>query len=229
MAVDVADAVMKTAIIVPVRLNSKRFPRKLLHEINGKPLIRHTADRIHEVAPEFPLHFAIENMDFIEVSSVLEGYECILTSIHICGTDRVAEANRIVKADVIINIQGDEPLVTRNQILQLEKLAIGEGAGTLAAEQDSSVRVVLKKDGDALYFSRQLLPGSLGHLGMYSYQAWPLTVFSEMEIGRLEIQEDLEQLRWLENGDSIAVGISSEKTIEVNTPEDIETIQESVK
>jgi len=217
---------MKTAIIVPVRLSSKRSPRKLLQEINGKPLIRHTADRIRKVAPEFPLYFAIENMDFIDVSSVLEGYECILTAIHICGTDRVAEANKVVKADYVINIQGDEPLVTRNQIFQLEKLAKEEGAGTLAAEQDSSVRVVLDKQGEALYFSRQPLPGSLGHLGMYSYRCWALDVFSEMGIGRLEIQEDLEQLRWLENGDHIAVRISSEKTIEVNTPEDLEAIQD---
>src|ERR1043166_4579188 len=101
----------QTAIIVPCRLESTRFPRKLLHKIKGKPLLLWVAERIAREAPEFPLWFAVDDELLREVVAGA-GFKTIMTSAaHQSGTDRLAEANRTVRATHIINVQADEPLV----------------------------------------------------------------------------------------------------------------------
>ena len=107
------------AIIVPCRLESTRFPRKLLHKIKGRPLLIWVAERITREAPEFPLWFAVDH-ELLRDCAMRAGYNAIMTSeAHQSGTDRLAEANRTVKADHIINVQADEPLVSRFQLLAL--------------------------------------------------------------------------------------------------------------
>lgn len=237
----------KTAILVPARLASSRFPNKLLHPIQGRSLIIHVGDRIRSQVPELPLIFAVEDRE-LERELRDHGFECILTSgNHISGTDRLAEANRVVGADYIINIQGDEPLVTEDQIRKLAALVKNGGApmGTLAAvfvdpkdfADPNQVKVVISKSGQALYFSRAPLPyfresrGSPSeddlihhlcyrHLGMYSYEAGFLETFSSLPPGKLEKLEKLEQLRALENGYSIAVDLTADPSIGIDTPED---------
>src|SRR5436309_3399600 len=106
----------ETAIIVPCRLESTRFPRKLLHKIKGRPLLRWVAERIAHEAPEFPLYFAVDH-ELLGECVAGAGFRAIMTDpTHQSGTDRIAEANRSVKADFIINVQADEPLVSANQI-----------------------------------------------------------------------------------------------------------------
>ena len=106
----------QTAIIVPCRLESTRFPRKLLHKIKGRPLLRWVAERISQQAPEFPLWFAVDD-ELLGECAAGAGFRALMTSRdHQSGTDRIAEANRTVKADFVINIQADEPLVTGGQI-----------------------------------------------------------------------------------------------------------------
>ena len=113
---------MNVAIIVPARIGSTRFPKKLLHRIKGKPVIVWTADRIKREAPEFPLFFAVDHESLAEVLRK-DGYEAIMTDPgHSCGTDRIAEANRRLQAKYVINVQADEPLVTGGQIRQLVDL-----------------------------------------------------------------------------------------------------------
>ena len=114
---------MNVAIIVPARIGSTRFPKKLLHRIKDKPVIVWTADRIKREAPEFPALSSPWIMN--PWPSVLreDGYEAIMTDPgHSCGTDRIAEANRRLKAKYVINVQADEPLVTGGQIRQLVEL-----------------------------------------------------------------------------------------------------------
>src|SRR5690606_29116089 len=107
------------AIIVPARLESTRFPRKLMHPIQGKPLLLHVAERIREQAPEFRLTFAVDHEMLREVLE-RSGFSAVTTSAaHPSGTDRLAEANETVGADYVINVQADEPLITRAQILGL--------------------------------------------------------------------------------------------------------------
>jgi 3-deoxy-manno-octulosonate cytidylyltransferase (CMP-KDO synthetase) len=236
----------KTAIIVPCRLESTRFPRKLLHAIRGKPLVLWVAERIATQAPEFPLWFAVDH-DLLRAPLAAAGFQTILTApTHQSGTDRLAEANRTVRADYVINVQADEPLVTGAQIRRLAELIAGPVAmATLATPfqtaadfaNPNQVKVVVRNDGRALYFSRSPAPYARDragvvddawvaahpchrHLGLYAYKADLLERFAKLPVGRLEQIEKLEQLRVLENGYDIAVGFTTDPTIGVDTPED---------
>src|SRR3954471_11192914 len=121
------------AIIVPCRLESTRFPRKLLHKIKGRPLLLWVAERIAREAPEVPLWFAVDH-DLLGECVTAAGFRAIPTSgAHQSGTDRIAEANRTVGADRVINVQADEPLVTGGQLRALAGLlADGVPMATLA-------------------------------------------------------------------------------------------------
>ncbi|HRE05381.1 MAG TPA: 3-deoxy-manno-octulosonate cytidylyltransferase [Opitutaceae bacterium] len=236
-----------TAIIVPCRLESTRFPRKLLHRVKGKALLQWVAERITTAAPEFPLYFAIDD-DRLREPLAAGGFQTILTSAsHASGTDRIAEANRTVKADFVVNVQADEPLVSRSQILTLaEAIQSDAPMATLATPFRTSadfanpnqVKVVLARASRrALFFSRSPLPFArdLGgrvddawvrshpcyrHLGLYAYQADLLEKFAKLPLGQLEQIERLEQLRVLENGFPIACDLTDDPTIGVDTLED---------
>ncbi|MEM8868033.1 MAG: 3-deoxy-manno-octulosonate cytidylyltransferase [Verrucomicrobiota bacterium] len=235
------------SIIVPARLESTRFPRKLLHPVRGKAIILWTAERIAAVAPEFPLYFAVDD-DALEDCLAGAGFQTIRTRPdHPSGTDRLAEANQILGAPAVINVQGDEPLVTGEQIQALALGLEGDAAiATLAipfqSPQDfanpNQVKVVRDKQGKALYFSRSPIPFARDqaglvdtdwlahnpcyrHLGLYAYKADFLTKFSSLEPGTHEQIEKLEQLRAMEHGYKIHVGITEQSTIGIDTPEDI--------
>ncbi len=235
------------SIIVPARLASTRFPSKLLYEVRGKPIILWTAERIRTVAPEFPLYFAVDD-DVLERCLSEAGFTAIRTRAeHPSGTDRLAEANATIGAPAVINVQGDEPLVTGEQIRALAAgLAGNAPIATLAVPfvrpQDfantNQVKVVRDREGYALYFSRSSMPfardtsGEVDaawlaqnhcyrHLGLYAYKADFLSAFSSLEPGLLEQIEKLEQLRAMEHGYRIHVGITDQATIGIDTPEDI--------
>ena len=235
------------SIIVPARLASTRFPRKLLHEVQGKPIIVWTAERIRSVAPEFPLYFAVDDA---AVAACLEsaGFNSVRTNPdHPSGTDRLAEANAEIGAPSVINVQGDEPLVTGAQIRALAEGLQGEAAiSTLAIPftrpedfaNPNQVKVARDRAGYALYFSRAPIPFSRDaagqidaawlaanpcyrHLGLYAYDAEFLKAFSSLEPGFHEQIEKLEQLRAMEHGYRIQVGITDQATVGIDTPEDV--------
>ncbi len=235
------------AILVPARLESTRFPEKLLHLIRGKPLLLWVAERIVSEVPEIPLWFAVDSE---KLRSLLEdnGFKSVMTDPnHMSGTDRLAEANETVGADYVINVQGDEPLVSAGQIRALAELVQGEcPMGTLGIRfkraedflNPNQVKVVTDSSDRALYFSRSPIPyprdegTSLGdewvaqnsvyrHLGLYSYQKDFLKAFSEMPLGHLEQIEKLEQLRVLEAGYDIAVGYTEEASIGIDALADV--------
>ena len=237
----------KFAILVPARLESSRFPEKLLHPIRGKPLILWVAERIVSEVPDIPLWFAVDSE---KLSDPLResGFEAVMTDpANQSGTDRLAEANETVGADYVINVQGDEPLVSAGQIRALAELVQGEcPMGTLGIRfkrakdflNPNQVKLVTDSSDRALYFSRSPIPyprdegSSLGedwlvqnrvyrHLGLYSYRGDFLKTFSEMPPGRLEQIEKLEQLRVLEAGYHIAVGYTEEASIGIDVPADV--------
>ena len=235
------------SIIVPARLASTRFPHKLLFEVRGKPIILWTAERIRTVAPEFPLYFAVDD-DALERCLSEAGFAAVRTRAeHPSGTDRLAEANAAVGAPAVINVQGDEPLVTGEQIRALaagleRDAAIATLAVPFVQPQDfanaNQVKVVRDREGYALYFSRSPMPfardtaGQVDavwlaqnrcyrHLGLYAYKADFLSAFSSLKPGFLEQVEKLEQLRAMEHGYRIHVGITDQTTIGIDTPEDI--------
>jgi len=238
---------VERAIIIPARLESVRFPRKLLHRIRGVPLILHTARRVSGEVPDIPLFFAVADEELVEVLEG-EGFRCLKTDPSLAsGTDRIAHANRVIKAARVVNVQADEPLVSARQIDQLFAL-LEEGAemSTLAIRlQDperfmdpNQVKVVRGLEGEALYFSRAPIPWVreaagqptrrdlerfpfLGHLGLYGYRADFLEKFVALAPSPLEQMERLEQLRALENGARIQVGVTNEHCVGVDTPADV--------
>jgi 3-deoxy-manno-octulosonate cytidylyltransferase (CMP-KDO synthetase) len=235
------------AILVPCRLESTRFPRKLLHPIRGKPLIIWVAERLASEAPAMPAVFAVDDA---LLAGPLEaaGFRCVMTDPkHASGTDRLAEANRAIGAKFILNVQADEPLVTRGQLLALERMIRGGAPmATLGTRfrnpadfaNTNQVKVVVGNDGRALYFSRSPIPfpreeagapdaawfadhACYKHLGLYAYRADFIEAFTKLPAGRLESIEKLEQLRALENGHAIAVDITDDPSVGVDTPEDV--------
>jgi len=238
----------KTAsIIVPARLASTRFPRKLLHEVRGKPIILWTAERIRREAPEFPLYFAVDDVA-LEDCLGAAGYQVIQTRAdHVSGTDRLAEANAAVGAEAVINVQGDEPMVTGAQIRLLAAGLEGDASiATLAVPfthtedfyNPNQVKVVRDRAGFALYFSRASIPfardcaghvdpawlathACYRHLGLYAYRGDFLREFSNLAPGTLEQIEKLEQLRAMEHGFRIHVGLTEEATIGIDAAEDV--------
>ncbi len=241
----------RVAIIVPCRLESKRFPRKLLHKIRGKELLLWVAERITAVAPEFDLWFAVDDP---LLSGCLSpgGYRTVMTRAdHASGTDRIAEANRTVKADLVINVQADEPMVSSGQIRLLADLVAGSSdMATLATSfrtaadfrNPNQVKVVCDRAGRARYFSRSPIPHPrdreggaddawvagnpcFKHLGLYAYKARLLEDFAKLPVGKLEMIERLEQLRVIENGREIAVGFTDDPSVGVDTPEDAEKFE----
>ena len=244
---NVTDFLMpEIAIIVPCRLESTRFPRKLLHEVKGIPLVLWVARRISAEVSEIPLWFAVDD-PLLEAPLREAGFKTVMTRAdHQSGTDRLAEANRQIGAKYVINVQADEPLVTGAQIRMLAELIKGPAEmATLATPfkrvvdfyNANQVKVVMRKDGRALYFSRSRMPfpRDLGltieddwvvanparkHLGLYAYKAELLESFAKLPMGELEQIEKLEQLRVLENGYEIAVGLTDDPGLGVDTPAD---------
>jgi 3-deoxy-manno-octulosonate cytidylyltransferase (CMP-KDO synthetase) len=244
----------KTAIIVPCRLESTRFPRKLLHMIKGRPLVLWVADRISREAPEYSLFFAVDH-ELLRECVTSAGYQAIMTDAsHQSGTDRIAEANLTVRAEQVINVQADEPLVTGGQLRALAGLLeTGAAMSTLVTPfrrvvdfyNPNQVKVVLRGDGRALYFSRSRMPFSrefgltiddawvqanpcYKHLGLYAYRADLLDKLAKLPPGRYEQIEKLEQLRVLENGYDIACAVTEEPSIGVDTAEDAEKFAASL-
>src|SRR5258708_31309922 len=168
------------AIIVPCRLESTRFPRKLLHPIKGKPVVLWVGERIAAQAPDYPLWFAV---DHESLAKCIEGagFRAIMTDAsHPSGTDRIAQANRTVRASYVLNVQADEPLVTAGQLNALAGLIQGDcPMATLCTPfkrivdfyNVNQVKVVMSQTKRALYFSRSRMPYSRD-LGLTIDDAW---------------------------------------------------------
>jgi 3-deoxy-manno-octulosonate cytidylyltransferase (CMP-KDO synthetase) len=243
------DSNISTVIIVPARLASVRFPKKLLADAGGKPLILRTADRIREQVPEFELYFAV---DGDELKNILEdsGYNVIMTNPDLpSGTDRIAAVNQILKKNFVINVQADEPMIEREHILLLtdalssDDVSISTLASPFLTMKDfldpNQVKVVLDDNNYALYFSRAPIPHAreqnyqkvnknfklgLKHMGLYGYKKEFLEKFTSSQEGELEKIEKLEQLRALQFGYRIAVKITDKVSIGVDVPADMQKI-----
>ncbi len=231
-----------TAVIVPARLASQRFPRKLLHLIDDRPIILWTAERLRRELPGWPLFFAVAEPELAEVLEKA-GFKTVMTDPELpSGTDRLAAANRAIRAKYVINVQADEPLVRGEEVgLLSELIQSGVEMATLAtpirSERDygnpNRVKVVRDLTGRALYFSRAPIPhyrgaetdlsgSTLWHIGIYAYRAEFLDRYASLEPTPLEQAEKLEQLRGLEHGYRIAVGVVESGGIGIDAPEDVE-------
>jgi len=238
------------AIIVPARLASTRLPDKLLHLIQGKPLILWTAERIALQSPQTPLFFAVDS-EKLKKTLEASGFSVVMTDPELpSGTDRIASANKVIRARHVINIQADEPLVEASHIETLKSLIVEDPVemATLAtpfsSEEEfrdpSRVKVVMGYAGNALYFSRAPIPydrenngrwvadQSYLHLGMYAYTRKFLENYPNLPRGKWEAVEKLEQLRAMEHGFPIRVGITEVSTLGIDTMEDIPEFEKSL-
>lgn len=253
---------MKFAIIIPARYSSSRFPGKPLALIGGKEMIvrvaRRAANASTALSEDDTLCVAVATDDErIEACAKRNGIACVMTSAnHQSGTDRIAEALEkfAPDADVVINVQGDEPFIHPGQIEQLMRMFKNDSStriATLARRFDKSkgfealfdpnlVKVVFASSGRALYFSRSIIPYVRGaewkqwldvadfftHVGIYAYRADTLREITKMQRSSLEIAESLEQLRWLQAGIPISVGVTDYPTVGIDTPADLEAAEQ---
>jgi len=238
---------MKILGIIPARFDSTRLPGKALAEIGSKPMIQHVYERA-SAANLLDATIVATDDSRIERAMASAGIPVIMTSkSHRSGTERCNEACSLAANgyDYVINIQGDEPFIDPSQIDTLAKLCDGnaEIATLLAPLTDPEglhdpnvVKVVKDLNGRALYFSRSPIPylrdhidhdwtagnSYWKHIGMYAYRTDILGQISQLETGKLESVESLEQLRWLEHGYSIITGVSEYHSMGVDTPHDLE-------
>jgi len=229
---------LRAAIVIPARLASTRFPRKLLACETGKPLIQHVYERARG-APGFERTIIAADGPEIEDACRAFGADVVRTDPdHPSGTDRVAEVAEGLSCDVIVNVQGDEPLVDPRDLAGLAGAFSGEfdlGMATLARERHdaechadpNTVKVVMDGRGDALYFSRAPIPYFRGprrpwlqHIGVYAYRSDVLRRLARLPATPLETSERLEQLRALENGIRIRVILTENEYCGIDTPEE---------
>jgi 3-deoxy-manno-octulosonate cytidylyltransferase (CMP-KDO synthetase) len=234
---------MKVVAIIPARLASTRLPRKMLREINGRPL----ALWVYQAVRSSPLlEDVIVATDSEEILDACRKYGCnvrMTSDKHRSGTERVHEVSESVTAEVYINVQGDEPMIRADHIAALVKLMEDTQipVGTLktpAAPEDianpNAVKIVTDLGGRALYFSRSTIPFDrdrsqptyFKHLGIYAYRKPALDRFVNLTESSLESAERLEQLRFLENGIPVFAAETPYDSVGVDTEEDFVRVRE---
>lgn len=242
---------MKAAAIIPARFASTRLPGKPLVDIAGKSMIQRVYQRVQQTPGIEEVLVATDDERIRSHVEAFGGKAVHTSSAHRSGTDRCAEAAESLSADynLILNVQGDEPLIDPRQITQLLKTLQGPGvqiATLIKTIQDehtlmnhNSPKVVLDIKGRALYFSRQPLPYYRGldpvqwldqqsyyhHIGIYGFNREVLKELTRLAPSSLEKAEGLEQLRWLEHGYAIHTGITEIESIAVDTPEDLQQVR----
>ena len=238
-------AVMKFMAIIPARYASTRFPGKPLAVLGGKTVIQRVYEQVSSLLDE--VYVATDDERIFECVESFGGRAVMTRTDHKSGTDRIEEAAGKIgsDADVIINVQGDEPFIQASQITTLMQLfdAPETQIGTLgkpfdsieAVENPNSPKIVTDNRGFALYFSRSVIPYIRGiepadwfgqypflkHLGVYAYRREVLKEVTQLPQSSLEKAESLEQLRWLQNGYRIRVGLTDIETVGIDTPEDL--------
>ena len=244
---------MTFTAIIPARYASTRFPGKPLAVLGGKTVIQRVYEQVSNVLRE--VYVATDDERILTCVESFGGKAVMTRSDHQSGTDRIQEAveKTGTQVDVIINVQGDEPFIQPSQILTLMKLFDDNSTqiGTLgkpfesieAVENPNSPKIVTDTKGFALYFSRSIIPYIRGkerqnwfdeypflkHLGVYAYRREVLSEITKLPQSSLEKAESLEQLRWLQNGYRIRVGLTGVETVGIDTPEDLQRAETFLK
>ena len=241
---------MRFQVIIPARYASTRFPGKPLADLGGKPMVVHVCERAARSGAA-AVHVATDD-ERIAAAVRAHGHQAIMTRAdHASGTDRLAEAAkklRLKDSSIVVNVQGDEPLIAPKLIAQVARTLERKPEASVSTachaihDQDSLanpnvVKVVLDAGGYALYFSRSRIPyprepGALcyRHAGIYGYRVSFLKRYSRLKVSPLEKAEALEQLRVLWHGHRIAVAVSeTEIPPGVDTPEDLEAVRRIIQ
>lgn len=237
---------MTAIVIIPARYDSTRFPGKPLCPLKGKPLIQHVYENSKRSRRAEDVIVATDSETIFERVLAFGGKAVMTDKDHPSGTDRIAEVAASLDYDIIVNVQGDEPLIRPEMIddvitaLDDTRASIGTLIKKIEDPAEISdhnvVKVVIDKEGFALYFSRAAIPfraphseirapGYYKHIGIYSYRRDVLLSLAGMKPTELEKIEKLEQLRALENGIQIKIKETFLETFGVDTPEDLERVE----
>lgn len=247
---------LKYLVVIPARYASTRFPGKPLAVLGGKPVIQRVYEQVAGVVADVVV--ATDDERIFAAVEAFGGRVVMTSTEHKSGTDRCWEACCKVggEYDVVINVQGDEPFIAHSQLRAImacfrnESTDIAtlvkpftEADGLAALENPNSPKVVLDAESRAIYFSRSVIPYLRGiereewlskhtfykHIGMYAFRREVLREVTSLPQSTLEKAESLEQLRWLENGYKIGVGISDVETVGIDTPEDLARAEEFLR
>lgn len=237
--------------VIPARYASTRFPGKPLVDIDGKSMIRRVYEQVLQSKRTDRAIIATDDPRIFDHVRAFGGEVCMTRADHPSGTDRCAEvARQFPEAKFVLNVQGDEPFIQPEQIDLLTDTLTNNSAfaiATLARKIETPealfnpnvVKVVFSSARGAIYFSRHPIPFLRGaepdiwlsqhvfykHIGLYGFRSDTLAHIAGLSPTPLERAESLEQLRWLENGLSIAVGITELETIGIDSPEDLEKVR----
>lgn len=235
---------MISIAVIPARYASTRFPAKLMQDLGGKTVIRRT----YETAVATGLFndvFVVTDSELIYDEITAHGGKAIMSiRPHESGSDRIAEAMAGIEADIVVNVQGDEPFMQREPLAQLldvfreDRDQVVDLASLMRQITDpveinnpNNVKVVTDKSGFALYFSRSVIPhlrdadshtAYFQHIGVYAFRKQAILDFAQWPMGKLEAAEKLEQLRYLEFGRRIKMVETTHVSIGIDTVEDLE-------
>jgi len=242
---------MKVIAVIPARLASTRLPRKMLREIAGEPLLAWVYRGVRRCSLVDQVIVATDSDEILRFCQQ-QGFVARMTSAaHRSGTERAHEISTVIAGDVYLNVQGDEPLLDPAGIdAAIDALDVDTAIGvstlavpiTIAADimDPNVVKTVLDFEDRALYFSRAPIPWvrdddglvharHLKHLGLYAFRRDALLEFPTLPMGVLERVEQLEQLRWLENGYPIRVVETLNDSVSVDVPEDVERVEKLLR
>lgn len=235
---------MKICAFIPARYAATRFPAKLMQQLGNKTVIRHTYDNTVATGL-FDEVYVVTDSDIIFNEITSHGGKAIRSlKNHESGSDRIAEAVAGLDVDLVVNVQGDEPFVKREPLEKLLRVFDGDAGKTVQVaslmqimkeqrfiDDPNYVKVAVDKNGNALLFSRSVIPYPRSkespityyeHIGVYAFRKQALLNFTSWEMTPLEAAEKIECLRYLENGVPLQMVVTDYMGIEIDTPEDLE-------
>lgn len=242
--IPVLNQVLKTIAMIPARYAASRFPGKLMQDLHGKTVIRRTYEAAMDTGL-FHQVFVVTDSDRIFSEIISFGGKAIMSKKeHECGSDRIAEAVEDMEVDVVVNVQGDEPMIDVDSLRRVLQVFQGEDAhkidlaslkAPLNRQEDidnpNNVKVITNKDNFALYFSRSPIPFPrekktgvtyFKHIGIYAFRKQALMDFYRLPMLELEATEKIECIRYLEYGKNIKMVETTVKGVGIDTPEDLE-------
>jgi 3-deoxy-manno-octulosonate cytidylyltransferase (CMP-KDO synthetase) len=240
------DRPLKIVAIIPARYASTRLPGKALADLDGRPMLEHVYRRVSAATAVSQVIVATDDLRIATRAQAFGGVVRLTKASHETGTDRVAEVAAALDCDVVVNVQGDEPLIDPGAIAELVAPFAGDRSVQMttlfrrihSAEELANpniTKVVLDRGGFALYFSRAPIPHIRDprggwpplyrHIGLYAYRRSTLLVLAGLDPTPLERAESLEQLRALEHGIRIKAVETSYESFEVNTADDLEQVR----
>lgn len=244
---------MKFIAIIPARYASTRFPGKPLATLGGKSVIQRVYEQVSTVLDD--VYVATDDQRIFQAVEAFGGRAVMTSPNHKSGTDRIQEAITKIGGqwDVVVNVQGDEPFIQASQIKtvcecfedpETQIATLGKPFDNMdAVGNPNSPKIVVDNRHYAMYFSRSIIPFVRGqekeswlqsypflkHLGLYAYRADVLAEITRLPQSSLELAESLEQLRWLQNGYRIKVGLTDVETVGIDTPEDLARAEQFLK